>query len=86
VRTPPRRHDLCVLPVNEPAHPLHCSYQSGAHPDDWCYEIEVGVCDHNGGPWSWSGLCWTCGCDYSHSRIDQIGMRTLCSDASTPCP
>lgn len=86
IHTPPRKHDLCVLPVNEPPHPLHCSYHTGPHDDDWCYEIEVGFCDDDGGPWSWLGFCWTCGCNYTNARIEQIGRRNLCSAASSPCP
>lgn len=83
VHVPPMKHDTCVLPINEPATPIQCSYSSQT---TWCYKIEVGGCDHDAGPWQWDGLCWTCGCDYNNSRIEEVGTRIRCSASSSACP
>ncbi len=80
----PKKHDQCVLPINEPVEPLQCSY---APTPEWCYKVEVGACNSDAGGWSWWHLCDLCGCDYTTGAPPrEIGSRTVCAAGSSACP
>lgn len=81
VHQPPQKHDICraakpgeILPPD-----AHCTVLQV-----WCWTKKNGSCDSDAGPWSWGGLCWTCGCLPSGDEIP-MGTRQLCNAGSTPC-
>jgi hypothetical protein len=79
--TPPKKHDVCEIVPNDPVPPPTCSTVA-----TYCYTVYEGVCDHDAGPWSWGGFCWTCGCLLPADPTPKIrGSRNVCAAGSTSC-
>lgn len=78
---PPKKHDICEIVPDDPVPPPTCSTVA-----TYCYTVKVGTCDHDGGPWSWGGFCWTCGCKVPEEATPQTrGSRNVCTAGSASC-
>jgi hypothetical protein len=74
----PMNHDICVLGELAASCSLGTTY---------CFSKRDGVCDDDGGAWSWTYLCTTCGCvvdDRINPSLHE--SRNVCVAGSTACP
>lgn len=76
----PRKHDVCQAPTDDPEE-SNCALTQ-TH----CWTWLEGDCDHDGGPFSILGLCWTCGCKVHEGALPQPeGARNVCVPGSNGC-
>ncbi len=77
----PRRNDLCrKIPPPVPDN-AYCALVT-----TYCWtKIDGGTCDDDGGPWSWGGLCTTCGCVGAGGNPLPQGSKQVCDGSSTGC-
>jgi hypothetical protein len=75
-----KKHDLCVEP-SDPIPEANCTTV-----DTFCFLSQPGTCDSDGGPWSWLGFCFTCGCVPKDDAETELQLtRRVCAAGSTGC-
>jgi hypothetical protein len=78
----PTHNDLCeIMPPPVPVF-ANCDTTT-----TWCWvKWSGGSCDDDGGPWSWGGMCDTCGCKgYDPEAPQIVGSKVVCVSGSTSC-